>query len=64
MSEATKGVESVVLVTVEPRGGQTKITLRHSGVPDMPSQAESIPKDKGVTSTRTEYRSRTTRWQF
>jgi uncharacterized protein YndB with AHSA1/START domain len=34
MSEATKGVESVVAVTFEPRGGQTEVTLRHSGVPD------------------------------
>jgi uncharacterized protein YndB with AHSA1/START domain len=34
MSEATKGAESVVLVTFEPRGDQTEVTLRHSGVPD------------------------------
>jgi uncharacterized protein YndB with AHSA1/START domain len=34
MSEATKGVESVVAVTFEPRGDQTEVTLRHSGVPD------------------------------
>jgi uncharacterized protein YndB with AHSA1/START domain len=34
VSEATKGLESVVLVTLEPRGNQTEITLRHSGVPD------------------------------
>ena len=34
VSEATKGLESVVSVTFEPRGEQTEITLRHSGVPD------------------------------
>ena len=34
MSEATKGVESVVAVTFVPRGEQTEVTLRHSGVPD------------------------------
>lgn len=34
VSEATKGVESVVAVTFEPRGDQTEVTLRHSGVPD------------------------------
>jgi uncharacterized protein YndB with AHSA1/START domain len=36
MSEATKGVESIVVVTFkfEPRGDQTRVTLRHSGVPD------------------------------
>jgi hypothetical protein len=34
MSEATKGLESIVAVTFEPRGDQTEVTLRHSGVPD------------------------------
>ena len=34
VSEATKGVESVVAVTFEARGDQTEVTLRHSGVPD------------------------------
>jgi len=34
MSEATKGLESVVTVTFEPRGEQTEVTLRHSGLPD------------------------------
>ncbi len=34
VSEATKGVESIVTVTFEPRGDQTEVTLRHSGVPD------------------------------
>jgi uncharacterized protein YndB with AHSA1/START domain len=34
MSEATKGAESIVLVTFEARGEQTEVTLRHSGVPD------------------------------
>jgi uncharacterized protein YndB with AHSA1/START domain len=34
MSEATKGVESVVALTFEARGEQTEVTLRHSGVPD------------------------------
>jgi uncharacterized protein YndB with AHSA1/START domain len=34
VSEGTKGVESVVLLTLEPKGDQTEVTLRHSGVPD------------------------------
>ena len=34
MSEATKGLESIVAVTFEARGDQTDVTLRHSGVPD------------------------------
>jgi uncharacterized protein YndB with AHSA1/START domain len=34
MSEATKDSESIVTVTMEARGDQTEITLRHSGVPD------------------------------
>jgi uncharacterized protein YndB with AHSA1/START domain len=34
MSEGTHGVESVVTVTFEPRGEQTEVTLRHTGVPD------------------------------
>ncbi len=34
MSESTKGLESIVLVTFQPRDGQTEVTLRHSGVPD------------------------------
>lgn len=34
VSEATKGVESVVTLTFEPRGDQTEVTLRHAGVPD------------------------------
>jgi uncharacterized protein YndB with AHSA1/START domain len=34
MSEATKGAESVVTLTMEVRGEQTEVTLRHAGVPD------------------------------
>jgi uncharacterized protein YndB with AHSA1/START domain len=34
VSEATQGVESVVAVTFEPRGAETEVTLRHTGVPD------------------------------
>jgi uncharacterized protein YndB with AHSA1/START domain len=34
VSESTRGVESIVLVTFEPRGNQTEVTLRHSHVPD------------------------------
>lgn len=34
MSEATKGAESVVTLTMEARGEQTEVTLRHAGVPD------------------------------
>ena len=34
MSEATKGAESVVSITLQPRGDETEVTLRHSGMPD------------------------------
>jgi uncharacterized protein YndB with AHSA1/START domain len=34
VSEATKGVESIVAVSFESRGEQTDVTLRHTGVPD------------------------------
>jgi uncharacterized protein YndB with AHSA1/START domain len=34
MSEATGGRETVVTVTLEPRGGETLFTLRHTGIPD------------------------------
>jgi len=34
VSEATKGVESVVTVTMEARADETDVTLRHSGLPD------------------------------
>lgn len=34
MSEATKGVESIVAVSFESHGEQTEVTLRHTGVPD------------------------------
>jgi uncharacterized protein YndB with AHSA1/START domain len=34
MSESTKGAESVVTVTMEARGEETEVTLRHSGIPD------------------------------
>jgi uncharacterized protein YndB with AHSA1/START domain len=34
VSEATKGVETVVTVTFEPKGDETEVTLRHQKVPD------------------------------
>ena len=34
MSEATKGLESVVDVAFDPRGDHTEVTLRHTGIPD------------------------------
>ena len=34
VSEGTRGLESVVALTFEAEGGKTKVTLRHSGVPD------------------------------
>ena len=34
MSEATRGIESVVTLTLEPRGDATLVTLRHSNLPD------------------------------
>jgi uncharacterized protein YndB with AHSA1/START domain len=36
VSEGTKGVESIVLVTFQPRGEQTEVTLHQSNVPDDP----------------------------
>ena len=34
VSEATRGLESLVQLTFEPKGRQTLLTLRHSNVPD------------------------------
>jgi uncharacterized protein YndB with AHSA1/START domain len=34
MSEATRGLESTVTVTLEPKGNSTVFTLRHEGLPD------------------------------
>ena len=34
MSEATRGLESTVTVTLEPKGNETLLTLRHSDLPD------------------------------
>jgi len=34
VSEATKGVESIVLFSLEQKGSDTEVTIRHSGVPD------------------------------
>jgi uncharacterized protein YndB with AHSA1/START domain len=34
MSEGTKGLESIVTFTIEPRGDRVQLTIRHSGVPD------------------------------
>jgi uncharacterized protein YndB with AHSA1/START domain len=34
VSEGTRGIETVVLVSLQPNGRQTEVTLRHSGVPD------------------------------
>lgn len=34
VSEATRGLESVVTLTFDPKDDQTLVTLRHSGVPD------------------------------
>ncbi len=34
MSESTKGLESVVTLTLDRQGAGTLVTLRHSGVPD------------------------------
>lgn len=34
MSEATKGLESVVSITLTPVGNDTELLLRHTGLPD------------------------------
>jgi uncharacterized protein YndB with AHSA1/START domain len=34
MSEATRGIESTVTVTLEPKGNGTLVTLRHTDLPD------------------------------
>jgi uncharacterized protein YndB with AHSA1/START domain len=34
MSEATRGIETTVTVTLEPNDGGTLVTLRHADVPD------------------------------
>jgi uncharacterized protein YndB with AHSA1/START domain len=65
MSEGTKGAESVVTVTIESRGEQTEVTLRHSGVPDdemghrhkegwtwvLSALAENIASQRAASST-------------
>ena len=40
VSEATKGLESIVSVTFAPRDGGTEVTLRHSNVPDDEAGSE------------------------
>ena len=34
VSEATRGLESVVTITLEPKDGGTDVTLRHANLPD------------------------------
>ena len=34
MSEATRGLESVVSLTLEPQGAGTLVTLHHRNIPD------------------------------
>ena len=34
VSEATRGLESVVTITLAPRDGATEVTLRHANLPD------------------------------
>ncbi|HYN06317.1 MAG TPA: SRPBCC domain-containing protein [Vicinamibacterales bacterium] len=34
VSEATRGLESVVTITLAPRDGGTEVTLRHANLPD------------------------------
>jgi uncharacterized protein YndB with AHSA1/START domain len=34
VSEATRGLESVVTITLEPRDGGTEVTLHHANLPD------------------------------
>ena len=36
MSEATKGLETIVTITLSAHGEQTEVTLLHAGVPDDP----------------------------
>jgi uncharacterized protein YndB with AHSA1/START domain len=54
VSEGTQGVESTVAVTFEPRGGQTEVTLRHSGVPDDEMGRRHREGWTGVLSTLAE----------
>jgi uncharacterized protein YndB with AHSA1/START domain len=34
ISESTRGLESVVAISLEPEAGKTRVTLQHRGVPD------------------------------
>jgi uncharacterized protein YndB with AHSA1/START domain len=34
VSEATKGIESIVTITLAPKGAGTEVTLHHANVPD------------------------------
>src|SRR5260370_29211258 len=54
MSEATKGAESIVTVTMEAKGEQTEVTLRHSGVPDDEMGRQHKEGWEGVLSAQAE----------
>jgi uncharacterized protein YndB with AHSA1/START domain len=34
VSESTKGLESIVSLTIEPRGDRVQLTIHHTGLPD------------------------------
>jgi uncharacterized protein YndB with AHSA1/START domain len=34
MSESTHGLESIVTFSIEPRGGRSEVTIRHTGLPN------------------------------
>ena len=42
VGEWTKGLESIVTTTFEPKDGGTFITLRHTGVPDDEEGRQSL----------------------
>ena len=47
MSESTHGLESIVTLSIEPRGGGAEVTIRHTGLPD---DAERRGHEEGWTS--------------
>jgi hypothetical protein len=60
MSEATGGVESIVTLTLEPKGADTFFTLRHSDLPDdeMGRRHEEARRDRGSLRFRKEVTSK------
>jgi uncharacterized protein YndB with AHSA1/START domain len=54
MSEATNGIETTVTITLEPNGKDTRITVRHTGLPDEKSRHDHEEGWKFITGALAE----------